>query len=214
MHKLVERYKLCFREKDFIASFFSGLFILFVSFVGNYFASAYATITASSPVTDLILSNTRVWDVDGLFVYGAVVCFFVTLLICLWRPKTLPFVLKSWGLFILIRAVFVTLTHLGPFPTEVTITPSFFGNFFTGNDLFFSGHTGAPFLIALMFWEDKFIRYLYLAFSVLFAIVVLLGHLHYSIDVLSAFFITYSIYHICLWLFKRDRQMFLEANEI
>jgi hypothetical protein len=42
----------------------------------------------------------------------------------------------------------------------------------------------------------------------MFGIVVLLGHLHYSIDVLSAFFITYSIYHICELFFKTDKKIF------
>ena len=45
------------------------------------------------------------------------------------------------------------------------------------------------------------LRYLFLAWSVFFGIVVLLGHLHYTIDVLSAFFITYGIVDIAKWLF-------------
>jgi membrane-associated phospholipid phosphatase len=77
-----------------------------------------------------------------------------------------------------------------------------------GGDLFFSGHTGMPFLLALIFWEDKWTRFLFLGFSIMFGIVVLLAHLHYSIDVLSAFFITYTIFHLALYIFKKDRDMF------
>jgi hypothetical protein len=36
----------------------------------------------------------------------------------------------------------------------------------------------------------------------------LLAHLHYSIDVFAAFFITYSIYHIGIKLFKKDFDFF------
>jgi len=64
-----------------------------------------------------------------------------------------------------------------------------------------------PFLLALMFWNNKVLRYVFLGFSILFAVVVLLGHLHYSIDVLSAFFITYTIFDICKFIFKKDRQI-------
>jgi membrane-associated phospholipid phosphatase len=84
-----------------------------------------------------------------------------------------------------------------------------FSGIFTGNDLFFSGHTGLPFLLALMFWKhDPTSRTIFLGFSILFATVVLMGHIHYSIDVLSAFFITYGIFHICKFLFKKEWELF------
>jgi hypothetical protein len=35
-----------------------------------------------------------------------------------------------------------------------------------------------------------------------------LAHLHYSIDVLSAFFITYTISHIACVFFKKDLLLF------
>jgi hypothetical protein len=36
--------------------------------------------------------------------------------------------------------------------------------------------------------------------------------LHYSIDVLSAFFITYTIFNICKYFFKEDWQLFIKNN--
>jgi prolipoprotein diacylglyceryltransferase len=53
-----------------------------------------------------------------------------------------------------------------------------------------------------------YIRTLFLAASVVFGVIVLLSHLHYSIDVFSAFFITYSIYHIAIKLFRKDYEFF------
>jgi len=76
--------------------------------------------------------------------------------------------------------------------------------FFTGDDLFFSGHVGLTYLMALLLWDTPRLRYIYLAISIMFAAVVLLGHLHYSIDVFAAYFITYSIYILSTRLFKRD----------
>ncbi len=77
-----------------------------------------------------------------------------------------------------------------------------------GGDLFFSGHTGLPFLMALVFWKKPILRYFFIASAIGFGAVVLLTHLHYSIDVLSAFFITYTIFHIAEFLFRKDRKLF------
>ena len=71
-----------------------------------------------------------------------------------------------------------------------------------------------PLLGALAFWGvDTRLKWFYLLCSVFFAAIVLLGHIHYTIDVFSAFFITYGIYHIALWLFPRERALFIKASE-
>ncbi|MDB5254168.1 MAG: conserved rane protein of unknown function [Parcubacteria group bacterium] len=198
-----------FKYVQFRRSFISGLVLLIVSLFINFYAGIYATERASNSVTDIILSNIRVYDLDGLFVYGSWVLVAFIVLVCFSRPQKSLFVIKSIALFVLIRAVFITLTHIGPFPTQVIINPRSFLNYFVfGGDLFFSGHTGLPFLLSLIFWQEKVLRYIFLAASFMFAVVVLLSHLHYTIDVLSAFFISYGIFHIALKVFKKDKEFF------
>ena len=154
----------------------------------------------------------------GVFVWGSVALLLFSIFVCVKHINSAPFLMKSVATFTLIRSVFVSLTHISPFPTHAVITSVFFNReafygIFSGNDLFFSGHTGLPFLLALIFWENKTLRTIFLGFSVMFAIVVLLGHLHYSIDVLSAFFITYSIFHICQVLYKKDWKLFNKKKD-
>lgn len=213
MKSLIAEHKILWSNKNFLISFFSGLTLLGTSLVVQFFTSSYVTRSISESVTDIILSNTRVYDVGGIFVWGAIVLIIISLFVTLKQPNYMPFTMKSLALFTLIRSVFVSLTHISPFPTHALIDSTFFNSslfsgIFTGNDLFFSGHTGVPFLLALIFWDNKILRFVFLSFSVLFAVVVLLGHLHYSIDVLSAYFITFSIFYICKFLFKRDWQLF------
>jgi hypothetical protein len=198
-----------FKNAQFRKSLAAGLILLTVSLFINFYAGVYATQRASNSVTDIILSNIRVYDLDGVFIYGTWVLVLFIVWVCISRPKKSLFIIKTIALFVLIRAVFITLTHIGPFPTQVVINPGSFLNYFIfGGDLFFSGHTGLPFLMSLIFLEDKRLHYIFLAASCMFAVVVLLSHLHYTIDVLSAFFISYGIFHIALKIFKKDKEIF------
>jgi hypothetical protein len=209
----MESYKEYFTNRSFLISFLTGSVLLAISLVVQYLASNYATRSASDSVTDIVLSNTRVYSVDGIFVWGAIVLVLISLVLGVIHLNYMPFALKSVATFTFIRAIFISLTHISPFPSHVLISSEFFrdavfNGIFNGNDLFFSGHTGLPFLLALMVWDNKLLRYIFLGFSVTFAVVVLLGHLHYSIDVLSAFFITYTVFDICKFLFKKDWELF------
>ncbi|HUC88905.1 MAG TPA: phosphatase PAP2-related protein [Candidatus Paceibacterota bacterium] len=211
MRNWIKRCGSCISDKRFVVSVSVAFAFLIVSAIINFYAGSYATERASNSVTDIILSNIPVFDLDGIFVYGSVIFFIFITLVCFYHPQRLPFTVKSIALFVIIRSIFISLTHIGPFPIHSFIDPNNLISKFTfGGDLFFSGHTGLPFLMALIFWEDKFFRYLFIATSVMFGIVVLMAHLHYSIDVLAAFFITYSIFKIAVFFFKKDRELFLK----
>ncbi len=208
MHTLIERYRSCFREKGFASSLALSFLLLFVGIVVTWFAIVYATDHSSNSVTDIILSNIPVFDVDGIFVYGPVIYWVIVSFYLLSHPKKIPFSLKTIGIFLLIRSAFISMTHIGPFIPNYTTSGGILGVFTTGNDLFFSSHTGLPFLVALVLWKDKYIRYFSLAASVFFGVIVLLAHLHYTIDVFGAFFITFSIFSIAKVFFKKDFELF------
>ncbi len=205
----MKRFKPFLSNRAFLISIGISLLLLFGSLFINYAAGMYATEKASNSVTDIILNNIRVYDVDGIFIYGPLVFWFFVSIILILDPGKIPFTIKSIALFIVIRSIFISLTHIGPFPVQIPLSSDnpLYGLIFDG-DLFFSGHTGFPFLLTLLFWENKKLRYLFLITSVIFAIVVLLGHYHYSIDVLAAFFITYAIADIARFLFKKDLEIF------
>lgn len=187
-----------------------ALALFAVSIAATHYASRYAEIKASSYVDDLILSNTPVFNFEVVFVEMAIALMLFVAALAIKYSRGSPFIIKAVSLFILIRAGFVSLTHIGPFPTRLDIESNLLDFITSGNDLFFSGHTGLPFLIALIFWNHhKYLRALFLSASGLFGAIVLLSHLHYSIDVFAAFFITYAIYHLSVRFFRKDYHHFL-----
>ncbi len=215
MKGLIETYKTHCRQKSFIISLLSAVVMLFLSLVINFFAGTYATLKASNPVEDIVLSNIPVFDVDWIFLSGGFMLAVFIVVCCILDPKKAPFIGKAIALFVLIRSLFISLTHIGPFPSQITFDYEGLHNFFTfGGDLFFSGHTGLPFLMALIYWQHRNVRAVYLGWSVLFAIVVLLGHLHYTIDVFAAYFITFTIFHIAQHLFKTDYKYVPDPSNI
>lgn len=192
----------------YYASLLEALLLFIASVYITHYASLYAENMASNHVNDIILSNTRVYNFEFFFVYIAIVLVMFVITLCLRFRKTAPFLLKTVSLFIIIRSVFVMMTHLGPYPLKLQLESGLLNFITSGNDLFFSGHTGLPFLIALIFWDHLYIRILFITASVVLGSTALLAHLHYSIDVFAAFFITYSIYHIAMKLFKKDFDFF------
>ncbi|HVU06242.1 MAG TPA: phosphatase PAP2-related protein [Candidatus Paceibacterota bacterium] len=197
-----------FKDKAYTRRFLLAWLLLLVALVVNYCAGIYADRVASNSVTDIILDNVPVVDVDGIFIYGGYALIACIVLAGLQKPNRGPFIVKTIALFYVTRAIFASLTHIAPFPSHIIIDPTGFSRFFNfDGQLFFSGHTGLPFLMALVFWDNKRVRISFMVLSGVFAVVVLIGHLHYSIDVFSAFFITYAIYGIAEQIFRKDREL-------
>ena len=192
-------------------SLYLGLFLILIAIFVQISAGQYSARHAflSPPESDLFLNILPVVNM-GFFLVGFIVLFWTfSCLLLVLRPRYLPFGLKAIALFVICRAFFMNLTREGIYPGGIvpSVNNMGFGVYhlltFQGN-LFFSGHTGFPFLMALIFWDKKFWRWFFLIATVLFGAAVLLAHVHYSIDVFAAPFIVYGVYVITAKLFPHD----------
>ena len=197
-------------------SLVSALLMLCVSFILDHFAIVYAFTYLTSPTTrhvgDLLLDNLPIIDLNFIIIEGALLSIvFGTIFVVFLKPRYLVFTLKTLAIFIAIRSLYISLTHIGIYPGQIDPGAGFldaiylYYNFQTG--FFFSGHTSIPFLMALIFWEKPLSRTLFLLMSFVFAVAVLLAHIHYSIDVLAAPFMAYGIFKIAHYLFPRDYEL-------
>lgn len=198
-----------------LPSLLTAFGLLAISYIFEHYANVYAfeysSRTTTNYVGDFILDGIPVIDLNFIIIEVALISIVLGTAFVLSKPKFVLFTLKAVALFIIIRAIFISLTHVGIHPDAIAPGLGFFDaiysylNFQTG--LFFSGHTGLPFLVALIFWDNKRVRYVLLALSLIFAVAVLLAHIHYSIDVLAAPFMAYGIYRIAIYLFPKDYEL-------
>lgn len=211
------RHRDSFTYKDIFCdgslhSLLTALFLLGFAYVVEHFANIYAFAYLARPTTtfvgDLILDNVPVIDLSFIIIECALVSIVVGTLFVLSRPRYVLFSLKAFALFVIIRALFISLTHVGFYPTHLEPGLGFFDNIYSYLNFqlgfFFSGHTGLPFLMALIFWHERRIRFVFLGMSFVFGVAVLAAHIHYSIDVLAAPFMAYGIFQIARRLFQGD----------
>ena len=185
-------------------SIMMSLVFLGAAVVLNYIAGNYVDKAGSVSAPDLILDHLPVVDltVIYLFAYAAMFLF----LLCyplFYDVKRFHIVIGHFSLLVLIRSFFITLTHLKPPVDAIVVTYPYLNNILVfQNDLFFSGHTAIPFLGYLIYREEP-IGKVFLWVTVLLAATVLLMHVHYSIDVFAAIFISYGSYVFGNWFFKK-----------
>ncbi len=203
------------KDKKFLIKVGVNLVLLIVSLIAAGIARTYIGGYLGYVVPDILLDHLPTIDVSYIFFQG--LFFFIITAVCVLVliPESIPFTLVASALFFIIRSIFMVMTHLSApavahysyYEYEHHVKQVLF-SLDSGNDLFFSGHTGFPFLLTLIFWRFAYLRYYFLLCTIIGSVAVIIGHLHYSIDVFSAFFITYGILEIAKRVFKKQYEMF------
>jgi len=132
----------------------------------------------------------------------------ILLVFRIWRdPMMLLVTLWAYNGVTLLRMSCIGLISLNPpaglIPLADPITNLFYGAHYITHDLFFSGHTTTVFLIFLCL-KKKSDRIYALSASVLLGILLLVQHVHYTIDVLAAPAFTYAVFRLTVKFIKPE----------
>lgn len=157
----------------------------------------------SGPVlNDWLLNQLPPQDVS-LIIFGVIWAAALLLLVRVRRSPTI-FMMFAYSYIIisLSRMISINLFPLNPpvglIPMIDPITNAFYGEVYITKDLFYSGHTSTIFLIFLCL-RRRWDRLFTLIGSLIVGGLLLVQHVHYTIDVIGAFIFTYPFY----WLGKR-----------
>jgi hypothetical protein len=130
------------------------------------------------------------------------------------NPMMLLVTLWAYNGVTLLRMACIGLISLNPpaglIPLADPITNQFYGSHYITHDLFFSGHTTTVFLVFLCL-KKKWDRIYTLFASILLGILLLVQHVHYTIDVLAAPVFTYAVYQLAL-IFTKKENVQIEVN--
>jgi len=136
----------------------------------------------------------------------------------MYYPKRMPFLMFMLGFYMVVRTLFVFLSPIGPPEGMVDmrerdiIFSRLLGKYTFTNEFIFSGHTSIPFLFFL-FFEERFRKTVMLCGSLTMGLCVLLSHNHYTVDVLAAFPMSYSIYILAdKWYQRLIHPLFQETR--
>jgi len=115
------------------------------------------------------------------------------------KPDLLFIAMQSYSLLLIFRMIVMYITPFEAPENMLSLSDPLVQFFGTGNiltkDLFFSGHTATLFLFFLIA-DKKYLKVVFLVFTFIVALAVLLQHVHYTVDVVVAPVFAYASYRI------------------
>ncbi len=155
-------------------------------------------------LNDIILNKLAPKNVS-LFIFLIIwIVTLVSIIRSVQQPHIFITLLSSFTVLTLSRILTISLIALNPPPGLIELSDPlsnfFYGNTFITKDLFFSGHTATMFLMFLCLNKKKD-KLLALTATFLTGFLLLVQHVHYSIDIITAPLFTYLIYlSVKAWL--------------
>ncbi len=161
---------------------------------------------------DPVLSLFHPIDLTWLIFSLIYLSLFSGIIILIRNPVRLILAIQIYTVLILVR---ITAMYSLPFNPPLDMIPlndPFVQIFGSGKlltkDLFFSGHTATLFLLFLVVDKKPF-KQIFLIFTVVIGVSVILQHVHYFIDVMAAPFFTFGAYSIVKEIREKFNYSFL-----
>jgi len=183
-----------FRNKTFVALALVAIILLLLP---SFFA--FIEKREGMVLQDFVLERLPASDVSiptFIIIWSVVLLVFYRIY---QNPSIFLVVAYGFILMCIARVLTISLLPLNPPPGLITLKDPIaniaYGGkgIFITKDLFYSGHTGNMFLFFLCL-QAKWDKIIALSASFMVGILVLIQHIHYSVDVIAAFIFTYFLY--------------------
>jgi len=192
-----EKWKLAWQSSVFRKKLIIGFALVIIIFA--FFPFFFQIIEKRNGIVlnDWILERLVPYDVS-IFVF--IIIWATTLLILVrsvQEPDILIQLLWAYVFLCILRIISISIVPLDPpaglLPMIDPISNAFYGKKYITKDLFFSGHTSSIFLNFLCL-RKKTDKALALLGAIVAGLLLLIQHVHYTIDVIAAPIFTYLVY--------------------
>ena len=209
LNRITKKWRKLAENKAFMKNLVLSPLFLVLSMITLKLSGLRADTIAAPALPDFLHNLIPLTNVMYIATYG-----FILVQLLLWgyfitiEPKRLPYAMKVFGIFVIFRSIFISLTTLGAPTIRLELVPVFevlFGGLYFTQDLFPSGHTGSAF-VGYLIARKKWMKKLMLFCTVVMGLSVLLLRVHYSIDVLGALFVAYGAKGFYHELRKRSKR--------
>ena len=152
-------------------------------------------VSLPDPVLNLFNPIDLTWLIFGL-IYSSII---IAIFDLAKEPDKLLLAIQSYSLLVVFRLIVMYVTPLNAPVKILSLNDPIVQFFGSGQvltrDLYFSGHTATLFLLFL-FMKKRILKLFFLCSTLVIGISVILQHVHYTVDVLTAPFFSYAAYRI------------------
>ena len=190
-------WQFAWQQKYFKQQIIIGFIILLIVLAFFPFFFSYIEKKEGTLLNDFVLDFIPSYNLS-IAIFTTIWSMGLLLVIrCVQQPKIL--LLFLWGFILLSISRFISISLLplqppnGLIELKDPLSNSFYGTKFITKDLFYSGHTATQYLMFLCL-QKKWDKIITLASTLAIGIMVLIQHVHYTIDVVFALPITYMVF--------------------
>ena len=201
--QVTRNWRIAWANKRFRNIFILEIIIcLILSFTTTVFFDYIESLKGGIFLNDWVLRNLPVVDVSIPIVTLEATVIFLSVLASAVNPNMAITLLMALGFQLIFRILSINFTRFlapqGILELKDPIGSMLYHSKFITRDLFYSGHTAALFIFYL-FAQKKSRKYFMLCATLIVAFLLLLQHVHYTVDVLCAPLFAFG----CFWLSKQ-----------
>jgi len=200
-----EKWQSAWQSVVFRKKLFLGLLALVIIF--SVFPWFFQTIEKRHGIqlNDWVLNGLPSYNVSTPIFIFIWLTTMLMLLRCIQSPEIFIRILWSYTLLCYSRVITIGLVPLDPPAGLIALNDrlanAFYGPTFITRDLFYSGHTASVFLMFLCF-RNKVDKWFTLCATIIVGILLLIQHVHYTVDVIAAPVFAYAMYLLAMRIVK------------